>query len=277
MMKKFTVKKPQQLKEFISQSLGVSKGKAKEILDTKNVLVNGRRVWISKHQLKAGDVVEVPVLDKQSKQPRSFSVKDALLYEDEFLVAVNKPPFYVSESKKGSIEDLARRELGRSIRAVHRLDRETSGVLLLVKKPSYFDKFKKLWENKKVKKFYQAISKNKANFKKKVINYPVDGKIAKSVVHTLKTSSGYTLFGIDLKTGRKHQIRIHLAKEGYPIVGDKIYGIKLIDDPVLKLADRQMLHAKSIEFIHPFLKKPVKIEALLPQDFKILAKKLNLS
>ena len=274
-MKKLFVDKQKNLKDFLSEKLDISKSKAKQLIDTKNVLVNSKRIWIANHLLNVGDVVEVPYFEDENNFFK-FSDKN-IIYEDDYILAVNKPPFYISENKKGSIEDLLRKKFGKSIKAIHRIDLETSGVLLFAKNYKIFEKFKKLWEDKKVKKLYIAISHNKANFKKKVISINIENKPAKSTVYTLKTTQNYSLFEIDIKTGRKHQIRIHLSKTGHPIVGDKTYGYKTIKDPLLKSVKRQMLHAKSLQFIHPFLQKKVKIEAPLFEDFKILAKKLNLS
>lgn len=149
--------------------------------------------------------------------------------------------------------------------------------MLFAKNYKIFEKFKKLWKDKKVKKLYLAIAHNKANFKKKVISINIEKKPAKSTVFALKTAQNYSLFKIDIKTGRKHQIRIHLSKVGHPIVGDKTYGYKTVEDPLLKEVKRQMLHARSLEFIHPFLNKHIRIEAPTFEDFEILAKKLNLS
>jgi 23S rRNA-/tRNA-specific pseudouridylate synthase len=81
---------------------------------------------------------------------------------------------------------------------------------------------------------------------------------------------------VKIKTGRKHQIRIHLAKIGHPIVGDKIYSFKNIDDPVLKGVNRHMLHSYELEFIHPFKKKKIKIKAPIYSDFEKLKRKLKL-
>lgn len=274
-MKNFIVNKPQDLKSFLAENLSISKNKAKELIDTKNVLVNSKRVWIANHNLNIGDIVEVPLLNNKNLNFK-FSEKN-IVYEDDYIIAVNKPPFYISENKKGSIEDLLRRKLGKSIRAIHRLDFETSGILLFARNYKILEKFKRLWEDKRVKKLYLAISHNKASFKKKVISINIEKKPAKSTVLTLKTTQNYSLFKIDIKTGRKHQIRIHLSKAGHPIVGDKTYGYKTVKDPLLKEVKRQMLHARSLEFIHPFLNKNIKIEAPVFEDFEILAKKLNLS
>ncbi len=264
-MEKFLVKKEQKLVDFVSQNLKISKKRAKSIIDEKNVFVNNKRVWIASHLLKKGDVVEFYIPKEKSK----WNIKNNIIYEDEFIIAVNKPPFVESERKKGSVEDILRNfKKDKKILAIHRLDRETSGILLFAKNKKVFDKFKDLWRKKDVKKIYLAISHNEANFKKKVVNEPIDKKYAKSFIYTKRINNGFSLFEVEIITGRKHQIRIHLAKIRYPIVGDKVYGLKNLTNPLIKNVKRQMLHASEISFFHPFLKKKVKIFASSPVDFE---------
>ncbi len=268
-MEKFLVDKEQKLVDFVSKKLKISKKRAKSLIDEKNVFVNNKRVWIGSHQLKKGDVVELPA--KTEKE--NWNIKNNIIYEDEFIIAVNKPPFIESERKKNSVESILRSfKNDKKILAIHRLDRETSGVLLFAKNRNVFNKFKDLWKKKDVKKLYLAISHNEATFRKKVVNEPVEKKYAKSFIYTKKVNNGFSLFEVEIVTGRKHQIRIHLAKIRYPIVGDKVYGLKNLTNPMIKNVKRQMLHASEIQFFHPFLKKKVKIFANIPSDFSSFKK-----
>ena len=272
-MEKFLVKKETNLKDFVSDQLKIPKKKAKELIDSKTVFVNNKRVWISSHQLKKGDIVEL----YPPKKAEKWDIKNNIIYEDDFIIAVNKPPFLESERKKGSVEDLLRKhKKDTKIVAIHRLDRETSGVLLFAKNKRILDKFKDLWRKKDVKKIYLAISHNEAEFKKKVINEPIDKKYAKTFVITKKTGNGFSLFEVEIITGRKHQIRIHLAKIRYPIVGDKVYGLKNLTNPFIKNVKRQMLHAHKISFFHPFLKRKINITAKPLPDFESFRKSVKL-
>ncbi len=271
MLKKLKVEKPTTLKEFLAEQLSVSKGKAKKIIDSKVVLVNGKRVWIASHKLKSGDVVEVP--KQREKENKNVEV----IYEDEYILAVNKPPFLVSDREKNSVEGILRKTFDKNIKAIHRLDMETSGVLLFAKNLDVFETFKKNWDSLIREKEYLAISHNTSTFKEKNVDIPIDNKSAMSYVKTLKTSPKFTKFLVKPKTGRKHQIRIHLSKIGHPIVGDKLYGYKTLNDPVTKTVSRHMLHSRKISFFHPLLKKKISISAPVPDDFKLLEKKLNLS
>ncbi len=271
-MKRFFVEKEIDLKSFIAEKLNVSKKKAKQIIDEKSVFVNNKRIWIASHILKKGDTVEVTLFDLPK-----WSIGNSFIYQDDFIIAVQKPPFLESESKKGSVEYLLREYFkDNNIKAIHRLDRETSGILLFAKNNKVFHKFKELWHRKEVQKKYLAISHNEATFRKKVINIPVEKKYAKSIVKTVKTKNGFSLFDIEIKTGRKHQIRIHLSKVGFPIVGDKTYGLKNIENPLLKNIKRHMLHAYYISFFHPFLKRKITIKAEPFPDFRSFGKSIKL-
>jgi RluA family pseudouridine synthase len=272
-MKRLKVDKNIDLKTFLSEKLKISKNKAKEIIDNKNVFVNNKRTWIASYELKKGDIVEVSnVFETISDE----NLEKNILYEDKFIIAVNKPPFLESNKKKQSVEYLIRKIYkNNKIEAIHRLDRETTGVLLFAKNKSIFEKFKENW-NKITDKYYLAIVHGEVKFKKKIVNFPIDKKIAKSEIKRLSVSKDFSLVEVKIKTGRKHQIRIHLAKIGHPIVGDKTYGFKIIENPLLKNINRHMLHAHRLELYHPFLKKKIKIKAPLYKDFEKLKEKLRL-
>ena len=259
-MKRFTVKKEQRLVDFISEKLGISKRKSKRMIDTKNVLVNSRRVWIASFTLKEGDIVEIPDIEEKKNYK--------ILYEDRYIIAVDKPPFVVTDRERGSLEDILRREVSDSIKAIHRLDKETSGVLLFAKDYETFKVFKKIWNVDYIRKEYEAISQGRARFKSKKVSIKINGKEAISFVRTLKVFNSYTHFLLSPLTGRKHQIRIHLSKIGHPIVGDKEYGDKFLRLEEEKKVKRHLLHARRLTVFHPFYKKPVKIESELPKDFK---------
>lgn len=262
-MKRFLVKNRKTLKEFVSESLKISKNKAKELIDSKNVFVNDRRIWMANHQLKSGDVVEINLEDERLvKNPQ-------IVYEDDHIIGVNKPPFVVSDREDRSLESILRKYFNdESIKAIHRLDMETSGVLLFAKGEDVYERFKSLWEEKDIKKIYLAISHNEAEFSFKRVDRDIDGKEAISEIKLIRKSNGLSYFEVATLTGRKHQIRIHLSSIRHPIVGDKVYGPKKIEHNLIKRVKRHMLHAYKIEFYHPFTKEKMIIRADIPQDFR---------
>ncbi len=268
MIKKFIVKTPKTLKDFVSESLNISKNQAKDLIDSRNVIVNNKRVWISSHNLKLGDIVEIIISKEEKNIP--------IIYEDEYILAVNKPPNIVSDREKNSVEDILRKKFkNEKIKAIHRLDKETSGVLLFAKDYKIFEKFKEIWEDKNVYKIYLAISHNEATFEHFTINKEIDGKEAITHLKLLKKGNGFSYFQVSIETGRKHQIRKHLASIRHPIVGDKVYGVKKIENNLLKRVSRQMLHSYQLILKHPFKDTNINIRADIPPDFRNVLNYLN--
>lgn len=268
-MKKLRADKEITLKDFVAEKLKISKNKAKEIIDSRNVFVNNKRVWIATHTLKYGDIVEI--VETQTNLPTKIDI----LYEDNYIIAVNKPANIISENEKNSIEDILRNQKNnKNIKAIHRLDKESSGILLFAKNFGIYERFKELWQKKDITKIYLAISHNEATFSNITIREPIDGKEAVSHVKLIKKGNGFSYFEVNIETGRKHQIRKHLASIRHPIVGDKIYGVKKVENNLIKNIKRQMLHAFKLLFTHPYTGKKISITAPIPHDFEYLLKKI---
>ncbi len=262
-MRTFVVKEDGlKLVDFIALSFGISKKSAKEIVDSKLVFVNNKRVWIAKHLLQKGDVVEY-FGEKKEK------IELDIIYEDEFIIVVNKPPFILSNASKNSLEDLLRIEKkNNEIKAIHRLDKETSGVILFAKNELAFQKFKELWTKKEVKKIYLAICYGESSFKERWINEKIDGKPATSLVRLIKSKKGVSYFEVEIITGRKHQVREHLASIRHPIIGDKLKDNFYLGIKGFKNVKRQLLHSYKIEFNCPFTGEERRFFAPIPEDFK---------
>lgn len=279
-MKKWTVREKSDLKSYLSRNLEISKTKAKELIDSKNVFVNDKRVWIATHLLRQGDVVEVeygggPVTEAGARP------EIPVIYEDEFILAVDKPAGLVTDRETGSVEHRIRKFLkDEHIRAIHRLDRDTSGVVLFAKNDEVFERYKSIWEEREVKKVYHTVCHHMpgaAGFSEKKYFGKIDGKTAVSEIKMLNSVKGYTYFRVGIETGRKHQIRIHLAALRYPIVGDKEYGLNRTDDPIVKNVKRQMLHSYQISFTCPMAHEKRFFQAPVPPDMKKLLKELGMN
>lgn len=176
---------------------------------------------------------------------------------------------------------------GRSERPgiVHRLDKDTSGVIVIARNQAYFEYLKKIFHDRQVKKVYQAIAIGSFKETSGVINVPIsikagsvkrtvhkgkDTKQAKTRYRVLKELNGFSYIEVYPETGRTHQIRVHLNSIGHPIAGDKLYGGKR----AAQAAERQMLHAYSLEFpIAPG--ETAVFKADLPEDFKALLRRLE--
>ena len=169
---------------------------------------------------------------------------------------------------------------------VHRLDADTSGIIIFAKNNESHSILKRDFQEKNVSKHYFAISNGVSKSDEFTIDKPIarsknpvkmgiveGGRRAVSIVKRLDGNDFFTLFDVKIITGRTHQIRVHLASENLPILGDKVYGMKRERINV----SRQMLHAHSIEFFEPLTREKIKIEAPIFDDMKEALKKADLS
>ncbi|MEN3015039.1 MAG: RluA family pseudouridine synthase [bacterium] len=238
------------LLSYLSEKLNISKKSAKKIIDQKRVFVNNKIVWI-------GSYLVDPAKDRIIVLPE-IKPNYEILYEDENFVIVSKSPNLVVDQHPNSLEAILKKQIGKHVKAVHRIDKDTSGVVVFAKVYKVFEEVKSIWNT--VEKTYYCICLNEPRFKVKEINYPVDGKSAISIVSVISKSRGLCLMKVRIFTGRKHQIRIHLSLIGHPVLGDYVYGPKVMNIMVA----RQMLHAYKIEF--SFRGKVVRAISELPED-----------
>lgn len=168
---------------------------------------------------------------------------------------------------------------------VHRIDKDTSGLVIIAKNDKAHIDISDQIKNREVKKTYLALVRGNIKENEAVINMPIGrsskdrkkmavdkkGKEAITEFKVLKRYDGFTYIEVNIKTGRTHQIRVHMAEIGYPIVGDEVYSNGKNPFKV----KGQMLHAKELEFVHPTTKKSVKFEAPLPEYFRNVLKELD--
>jgi len=236
-------------------------------------------------------------------KPQSIFPEPKILYEDKDLLVINKPAGTIIHptfnnvdnpsiaswflQKYSFVSNVGEDRLRPGI--VHRLDKETSGVLILAKNNLIFNYFKNLFKARKIKKEYIALVNGEIRKREGIINLPLtrskkspikrkitvkkdEGRIALTKYKVLRLYNGYTLLEVFPQTGRTHQIRVHLASIGFPIVGDKIYG-KAKKLNKLNLP-RHFLHAQTISFVLPS-GKSIKIQAPLPEDLKKILQQLK--
>jgi tRNA pseudouridine32 synthase/23S rRNA pseudouridine746 synthase/23S rRNA pseudouridine1911/1915/1917 synthase len=213
-----------------------------------------------------------------------------ILYEDRDIIVINKPAGLLTMGKRGEklpnaqgiLTNYLRKGNARSripLHIVHRLDRETSGVLIFAKSRHGQDTLKKNWSE--VKKIYLAVvygqfdkkqgtitsylAENKDQFVASTENQK-QGKLSRTAYKVVKATKRYSLLEINLLTGRKNQIRVHMAEAGHPVVGDRKYGRKG------KKTQRMALHAKSIAFQHPHTNQRLFFETETPAIFEALTR-----
>lgn len=247
------------------------------------ILVNGVEVTV-RYLMKTGDRIEVvfpPEEASTSLIPERIPIR--IKYEDDFVLVVSKPPYMNTiPSKEHPTGSLANALAGyyrdkgllSTIHVVTRLDRDTSGLVLIAKHSHVHHLISEQQKQGLVKRRYKAIAEGCIKEDQGKIEGPIgrkstsiierevreDGQYACTLFEVIARLTGYTLIGLQLLTGRTHQIRVHLSHYGFPLAGDGLYGGHKKDIP------RQALHCSSVKFFHPFLKETLTFEESLPED-----------
>ena len=262
------------LRDFIAARMELSRKKAKELLDARGVFVNGKRVWMARHALKPGDTVDVT----GGAGPRRRSGdRMGVLHEDPDFLVVDKPAGILSNGP-GSVEERLRDERGeQSLAVAHRLDRDTTGCLLVAKNPAALEDAVRLFRERRVRKTYHAIAAGRVVPPVQEISEPVRGRSATTRVRTLDANGSATHLTVKIQSGRTHQIRKHLASIHNPVIGDRHYGTGGRLSPRQMAVGRQMLHASALEFEHPRTGKRIRVKAPLPRDFRRCLREFRLT
>lgn len=275
-------------------------------IEAGGVTVNGQPTKAS-YRVRIDDHIRVMPPEPTHDLPQPEDIPLTVLYEDEFLAVINKPANMVVHPAKGNwsgtlvnalqfhFAELSQVNGDYRPGIVHRLDRDTSGVILIAKEESAHRDLSAQFEHRKVFKEYVAITagvldRDSDYIEGRIAHHPSerikmtitddedDGKDACSYYEVLERFRGFTFCRINPRTGRTHQIRVHLASVGCPVLADKIYGgrdcLRLSDlvpdlDPAQDevLMPRQALHAQRLRFSHPRTKRMIEAEAPLPPEF----------
>ena len=291
----------QRLDNFLITRLkGVPKSRIYRIVRKGEVRVNKGRVDV-KYRLMTGDIVRIPPLRVAERTEESFvapGLKEALqqgiLFEDDAFLIVNKPAGFAvhggSGVSSGVIEGLRLiRPEARFLELVHRLDKDTSGCLIIAKKRSALRLLHELFRDDHIHKTYLALLAGQWARKKLVVTAPLlknislggermvvispSGKAAETLFRRLTLFRDSTLVEASPKTGRTHQIRVHAASLGHPIIGDDRYGLDEVNKAFKARGYKRMfLHAATLTFQHPVTGVPLTISAPLPQQLDSLLK-----
>lgn len=262
------------------------------------VLVNGEQVK-KRTKPSIGDEIEVEFSFPLEVELKPEAIPLTILYEDEDLLVVDKPAGLVVHPAPGNwtgtfanallyhCKSLEKKEGDMRPGIVHRLDKDTSGVLLAAKNLHTQWKLIEAFSERKVYKEYAAITlgdpgnrtiqtligRDPKNRQKMAITEK--GKTARSIVKTLRSGRELSLLSIVIETGRTHQIRVHLSSVGAPVLGDSLYG-RQGENKKYK-CERQLLHASKLRFLHPITGKEIEVTAPLPGDFTFFLEQYRIS
>ncbi len=300
-MEKFVVEIEQVGKRLdlfvISVIKDLSRMNAKRLIEDGNVQVNSKNSKVS-YKVQNGDIIEIHIPEAKQLDLKAQEIPIEVVYEDSDIIVVNKPKGLVVHPANGNwdgtlvnaIMAICKDSLsgiGGEVRPgiVHRLDKDTSGLLIIAKNDKAHINMSNEIKNREVKKVYIALVRGIVAENEATINMPIgrsnkdrkkmavvkNGKEAITHFKVIKRFDKYTLLEVKIDTGRTHQIRVHLSEIGHPVVGDEIYSNGKNEFGV----HGQLLHAKSLDFKHPITGKDMHLEAELPEEFKNVLKKLE--
>ena len=269
-----------------------SREEVKRCLLAGKIFLNGRAA-IPKDPVSEGDRVTGELLSEKTTTAEPEAIPLDILYEDPSILVVNKPAGLVvhpgAGNKKGTLVNalLGRNttlsSMGGMLRPgiVHRLDKATSGLLLVAKTNVAHRKLQAQFASRSLSKYYQALVRGKIDYEEGHVDVPMgrdpkirrkmdtaragEGREALTHYRILKRFRYATLLEIKLVTGRTHQIRVHMRYLGHPVIGDTVYG-----GPAEAAEPRLALHAARIEFLHPKTGKIIKFESPIPAEMKIM-------
>lgn len=270
--------------------LGFSRTFIQKLIKGSNVTLNNLCVRKPHHKVETGDSVKIRVEDKKARLIKPENIPLDIVYEDEDIAVINKQPGLVTHPAPGNYEHTLVNALLYHLKKlsdinperpgiVHRLDKETSGLMVVAKNNPAHLNLAKQFAKHTIKRKYIAFVKGRMEFDENIIEVPIGRhpykrknmaaglgkniKYAKTLYRTLRRGSDFSLLELEPFTGRTHQLRVHLAFLGHPVLGDTKYGK---DNEFKRLA----LHAQSIGFIHPATGEFVEFSCEAPKEFRNL-------
>lgn len=293
----------ERMDSFLSRKTDFTRSRIQQLIKNGDITVNGKNAKNNKkikssYKIEENDRIEIFIPETEQAEIIPENIKIDIIYEDEDIAVINKNAGLVVHPAQGHysgtlvnailyhIKDLS--GINGEIRPgiVHRLDKDTSGLIVIAKNDKAHINLAKMFQEKKIKKTYLAILKGKLTKKKgrivtqigrdtddrkkmTVIKGNDRGKEAITNYNVICSNELFTLVKVYIETGRTHQIRVHMKHMGYPILGDMVYGRKDSEK-------RQMLHAYKLEFLHPVTEKPMKFISEIPEDFRKALKNIKL-
>lgn len=281
----------QKVSQILRNYLKLSRGEMRRIKRCAGLMVNDQTVR-SNSLVKEGDLIRVNLQDDDVQPVIPQDIPLDIIFEDEHILVVNKPPdmlvhplsYHVLDTlANGVIYHWQQQGHNSKFRAVSRLDKDTSGVILIAKSSYICHQLSGQMKNNMCRREYLAVVHNRITADSGIIDFPIgrpndnslifgvtpQGKEAITHFTVIKRFTGGSLVKLRLETGRTHQIRVHMRHLGHPLMGDDLYGGSL------DLIQRQALHSWRLEFNHPVTKEHMRLEATLPADMTSLIQKLK--
>ena len=282
---------------YLAETLLLTRAKAQGLIAGGHVRISNK-VPKPSLKVKRGMEIEGELVTEEPTSLCPENIPLTILYEDDYLLAINKPVGYgrtpflrpperhprqchtlpsgkaIGPCRQGDPGNVDSQRPG----IVHRLDKDTTGVILVAKDPKTQEALSSQFHDRKVEKIYRAVVEGSVKkeedviegsmgrhptLRKKMALVAKGGRYSMTRFKVIRRLRGFTYLEVYPKTGRTHQIRVHMASIGHPIVGDELYGKK-----AKRLASRPLLHAYKILIEHPVRKAPLRVEAPVPQDFE---------
>ena len=298
-MKKIIIEKEdkKRIDQYLSEKEDKSRVAIQRLIEEEKIKVNGKKIKPS-YKIQEKDVIEIEEEKPKEVEIKAEKIPIEVIYEDNDIIVVNKPKGMVVHPANGNPDGTLVNALmaickdslsgiGGEIRPgiVHRLDKDTSGILIVAKNDKAHINISNQIKEHKVEKTYIALVRGNVKENEATINMPIgrspkdrkkmavvkDGKEAITHFKVLERYRNYTLLEVKIETGRTHQIRVHLSQIGYPIIGDETYSNGRNEWNI----KGQCLHSKSLKFKHPITNKEMYIEAEIPEYFKEVIEKLR--
>jgi len=314
-------KKKERLDTFVTNQIeNATRTKIQKLIEAEYIKVNSKPEKPS-YKVMPGDVIDVTIpIAPRPEETEAEEIPLNIVFEDEYLIIVNKPtgmvahPAYANYTgtlvnalmfHTNKLSEYNKTDEAHPFKRpgiVHRIDKDTSGLLVVAKDEWTHAKLAAQFSKHSIEREYQAVAWGKFKERKGEIDFNIarsksdrkkfaiakdEGKTALTYYEMLEEFEFASLLKLNLKTGRTHQIRVHLSATGHPIFGDPTYGgrniifganlpkMKSRIENLLDMMPRQALHAKTLGFIHPHTEKLVRFDSELPEDMKIFLQKLR--